>query len=309
MISRTQVRKAGKRITNGDVSPTNLRILEAYRETFDDALVGSSEHLNRLLVDSSIPFLLSGRPKRIKSIVRKLLHAKNMDVTNMADMIGVRILVANVGMQDRVTTLLHSYFGSVTKIRDYRSRDLGYRSVHLIVRSQEKLLEIQIRTLIQHVWAVESESFGDTVKSGGGDPKIRTYLDEELAPACKILEESNQLLNSDGPLWNQRNPTTRFLSNIRMLFHECTSKSTRPKSDKNYVVVFDTRLSLLTRVDVIDGQRQKAVDDYRRLATRLDEERFDIVLLNSRSSQSVSLTHPNFFPHVKFGRFDDIVLN
>ena len=308
MIPRNQVRKAGKQIAEGNVDATNLRIIEAYRESFDDALIGSSDELNSLLVRKSLRFLLSGRPKRIKSIVRKLIRAKNMDVTNMADMIGIRILVSDITMQDEIIKILCAHFGPSTKLRDYRNRENGYRSVHLITRIEGKQLEIQVRTLIQHIWAVESESFGDTVKGGGGDTSIRTYLDEELAVACKALEESNQLIEFEGSLWNQRNPTTRFLSNIRRLFNESTSSYTQPRQERNYVVVFDRRLSFLTRLDVITDNRKHAIDNYRRLVSRVDEDRFDIVLLNSRSSRSIALTHPNFFPRVKFGQFDDVVL-
>jgi ppGpp synthetase/RelA/SpoT-type nucleotidyltranferase len=56
----------------------------------------------------------------------------------------------------------------------------GYRAVHLVVRYEKKLVEIQVRTHLQHLWAELSEKLSDQVglalKYGGGDATLQTAL-------------------------------------------------------------------------------------------------------------------------------------
>ena len=56
----------------------------------------------------------------------------------------------------------------------------GYRAVHAVVKIAGKLVEIQVRTELQHLWAEQSEKFSDVVdphiKYGGGNPNIQRLL-------------------------------------------------------------------------------------------------------------------------------------
>jgi ppGpp synthetase/RelA/SpoT-type nucleotidyltranferase len=89
----------------------------------------------------------------------------------------------------------------------------GYRAVHLIVKVDGALVEIQIRSSLQHLWAELSEKFSDVVdpsiKYGGGPPNIRDLLalasgmiagteemDVRLADLETSLAEAKQMLVS-----------------------------------------------------------------------------------------------------------------
>ena len=309
MISKGQVRRASKRVADGDLSTANLRAIEEYRRAHDYLLVRISDEVNRVLGDCAIPFLAAGRPKRTSAIIRKLVRERNagghMNAADMADLVGLRILVRDLCEQDGVAGVLDDYFSGSARLRDYRVRDSGYRAIHLTVRSDSKSIEIQVRTLAQHLWAVESESFNQTVKEGGGAEDVREYLDVELSPMCKAVDEGLNLHSRrSGVLFSQRSPFVRFLPNLRRLFEQATEGFTRPRNDTTYIVVFDSRLSILTRIEPFVDERDRAMNEYYRLGTMLDQERFALVVLNSRTAQAVSVTHPNFFPRVKFGRFD-----
>ena len=56
----------------------------------------------------------------------------------------------------------------------------GYRAVHIVVKISGKLVEIQIRTLLQHLWAEVSERLSDVldpeIKYGGGVELVRSVL-------------------------------------------------------------------------------------------------------------------------------------
>lgn len=306
MISKNQARKAGQCVANGDLAPHNVRVLEEYRSSFDSFLVRTTEAVNRSLSQGADRFLVTGRPKRTSSIIRKLIKmGPQTNVSNMADLVGVRILVYDMCAQNRVATVLNRELGGRLKEIDYRTRERGYRSVHLIYRDEGKSIEVQVRSLAQHLWAVESESFGQTVKDGGGSSEVRRYLDDELGRACKAADEGVRVDVQGGDLYRNRSPIGRFLPNMQSLFSKATQGFSRPRPDTTYIVVFDSMLYHLTRIDPFRDERDRAIGEYNRLCGRLNQERYDVVVLNSRTPQAISVTHPNFFPNVRFGRFDE----
>ena len=68
-----------------------------------------------------------------------------------------------------------------TTIMDRRQQPShGYRAVHVIVHYGGKMVEIQIRTVLQHFWAERSEKFSDVldpaIKYGGGGENVRRIL-------------------------------------------------------------------------------------------------------------------------------------
>jgi ppGpp synthetase/RelA/SpoT-type nucleotidyltranferase len=68
----------------------------------------------------------------------------------------------------------------------------GYRAVHVIVTSESRLVEIQIRTEVQHLWAQMSEKQSDTdplLKYGGGNAEARALLME----ASSVLAELERM--------------------------------------------------------------------------------------------------------------------
>lgn len=306
MISKNQVRKAGKRIASGDYSSEDIRIVEEYRATFDSLLIASSDDVNKVLSQLGVSFLVSGRPKRTNSIRRKLLRerAHGMNLANMADLVGLRVIVSDVFAQNMTIEALVSQLGSRVSVRDYRNRETGYRAVHLIRHVDSKALEIQIRTLPQHIWAVESESFNETVKEGGGPPDVRRYLDSQLTAVCKAIDEDRSVDIQFETLFRERAPISRFLENMRVLFRLATEGFARPRTDTTYIVVFDSVLRVLTRVSPFKNGREEAIREYNRLCGNVDQERFGVVVLNSRTREAISVTHPNFFPRVQFGVFE-----
>lgn len=72
--------------------------------------------------------------------------------------------------------------GAQVRIKDYISepKDDGYRAVHVIVKYDDRRIEVQLRTRIQHEWAFTVEGvtsrFGLDVKAGGGPPEVREWF-------------------------------------------------------------------------------------------------------------------------------------
>ncbi len=88
---------------------------------------------------------------------------------------------------------------------DRRSRpSYGYRAVHVIVSVEDKLVEIQIRTALQHQWAELSEKFSDVIdpaiKYGAGDDTARSLLVQlaELVEAVEVVETFEDVMKQTG---------------------------------------------------------------------------------------------------------------
>ena len=120
--------------------------------------------------------LIAQRLKRTPSIINKLKRFDSMQLARMQDIGGLR---AVVDTPEKVRELRNSYDKSLGRNSfkhefvgedDYISypKDSGYRSLHLVYRYRNDkvtdynglLLELQIRTQLQHTWATAVETMG-----------------------------------------------------------------------------------------------------------------------------------------------------
>lgn len=198
-LTKSQVNRLGDRLRKGEPLATDLEMLDAYRRSFDSAYQLVNQTLRNLGRGPS------GRIKTTVSIVEKLKR-ESIRLSRLQDIAGCRVIAWDVADQDRVVDLVRGSFQEVTVI-DRRQKDShGYRAVHLVVDVTDRLVEIQIRTDLQHLWAMWSEALADvldqSIKYGGGPVEIQKSLTFEsekiallesqeyaLAPSLKAFEE------------------------------------------------------------------------------------------------------------------------
>lgn len=174
-MTKTQIDRLGDRLRKGNVAEADLRLLDLYRRSFTEAyeaVVGS--------IRQRLGLAPTGRPAKSTTSISEKLRRESIRLTQMQDIAGCRLIVSDIANQERVVEALSHLFDDVT-IVDRRERpSYGYRAVHLIVTSYGKVIEIQVRTLLQHLWAELSEKFSDrvdpTIKYGGGEESIRERL-------------------------------------------------------------------------------------------------------------------------------------
>ncbi|MBM4259267.1 MAG: hypothetical protein FJ147_25625 [Deltaproteobacteria bacterium] len=98
----------------------------------------------------------------------------------MQDIAGCRLIVPDIANQEVVVQSLQKAFERTTIVDRRQKPSHGYRAVHVIVRCLDKMVEIQVRTLLQHLWAELSERSSDVLdpglKYGGGDDRIQRVL-------------------------------------------------------------------------------------------------------------------------------------
>lgn len=158
-LSGSQVDKLGRRLRNAETpSVEDLQLLEQVRRAHDDARL---EVVERLLSEG-----LHGtsRLKTTSTIIEKLRREATMHLSLMQDIAGVRLVIDGSRLdQDRVVERIRGLFPDARTIDRRAKPSYGYRAVHVIIRTQGCLVEVQVRTREQDMWAQLVERFADTV--------------------------------------------------------------------------------------------------------------------------------------------------
>lgn len=183
--SRSRIDRAGDLFRADALSYVAIRQIQCYRQF----RILAVEKPLRTVFDSVAPYpvLVAARLKRLPSIKRKLTREETINLSQMADIIGIRVVTETVSHSNEVVKALKQAEGFHREY-DYvaRPRDTGYRGRHLILRVAHDFpsggnrasfdVEVQVRTFFQHTWALTSERFGEKVKAGAGAPEIHRYL-------------------------------------------------------------------------------------------------------------------------------------
>ncbi|HLL73488.1 MAG TPA: hypothetical protein VK363_18755 [Pyrinomonadaceae bacterium] len=174
-ISKTQIDRLGDRLKKGNITEADLRLLDLYRRSFTPAyeiVVGT--------IRKDLALEPTGRPAKSTTSISEKLRRQSIRLTQIQDIAGCRLTVADIAEQDSVVQSLTNLFEQ-TDIEDRRERPShGYRAVHVIVSCLDKMIEIQVRTSLQHLWAELSEKLSDIVdpaiKYGAGNRNVRSIL-------------------------------------------------------------------------------------------------------------------------------------
>jgi hypothetical protein len=108
------------------------------------------------------------------------LKRESIRLSQLQDIAGCRVVVPSAVRQEQVLSRLTNRFPG-SRIVDRRVQPShGYRAIHLIVAVDGMLVEVQLRTALQHAWAELSEKTADmldpAIKYGGGPEAFRNAL-------------------------------------------------------------------------------------------------------------------------------------
>ncbi|MGC9386926.1 MAG: HD domain-containing protein, partial [Hydrogenovibrio sp.] len=144
------------------------------RETYINGII---HELKDMLKDSGIDHYISGRPKHIYSIWRKMSR-KNLPIEALYDLRAVRVYVDSVRECYEVLGMIHSRWPYIKdEFDDYIAspKENGYQSIHtVIIGAENKTVEIQIRTHEMHRHAEFGVAAHWRYKEGGKpiDPSL-----------------------------------------------------------------------------------------------------------------------------------------
>lgn len=173
-VSKTQIDRLGDRLKGGPHTESDLRLLDDYRRSFGEAY----EAVVRTIRQRG-EFPTGRLAKSTASIVEKL-RRESIRLSQMQDIAGCRVVVANVVEQEQFVASLKTDFPEAAVIDRRDNPSYGYRAIHIIAEIAGKPIEIQVRSSLQHLWAEVSEKSSDvldpTIKHGGGPDWWRTSL-------------------------------------------------------------------------------------------------------------------------------------
>ena len=150
-----------------------MELVTDWRKSHLPVLRELNEELTALLSKHGISFEFSSqRIKRMQSIVEKIRNNKegNMGLGGLHDIGGIRFVFPDTITLEKVETVILSYVPqhfTLKKIYDYISspKVSGYRSIHYVYKYHSEnqeldglQIELQIRTTIQHSWAMAVET-------------------------------------------------------------------------------------------------------------------------------------------------------
>ncbi len=184
-VSKTQIDRLGDRMRRGKIVEADLRLLDQYRRSYTEAYEDVVA-----VVRGVVGLEPTGRPAKSTTSIADKLRREHIRLSQIQDIAGCRLIVENIEDQNRVVESLGKLFERVNIIDRRERPSHGYRAVHLVVTRDGKVVEIQVRTKLQHLWAELSEKLSDlddpAVKYGGGHQLVQGILTKASAMVAQV---------------------------------------------------------------------------------------------------------------------------
>lgn len=238
-VSKGAVNRAGGAIRAGTLTDKHTAVLEAWRIGHRRVINTFQALLRTRARDENVE--VAQRLKRQRTIVDKLSRLPRMDLAQLNDVAGCRLIFPTIKELRKFRREVHrARFNHVLKNAkskyDYISspKEDGYRGIHDVYefRAQHKdaeiynglKIEIQYRTRVQHAWATAVEVVpqlysGTEPKFGRGDKRVIRFfcLASELLARAHEHQKSCLPELSDSDLVAQFDELEREIGVVRAL--------------------------------------------------------------------------------------------
>ncbi len=328
ILSKSRIDRAGQLLSKGE--PQKLEEIELYDDSeslFDEfrqkhlqPLTSTTVELQNWLKEAGTPYIIVQRLKRKPQILRKLRRFP-VRLTQLQDIGGLRIIVNQNSDVDRLVDYIQKILKqqsavSIKKIVNYREKgrdDSGYRATHVILEREGVVLELQIRSRIQHYWAelIERTSviYGHHLKELEGDRVVISYF-KELSNLFYEIESGRR------PSADQKYELERLRSDAEQLISNADSKNVFSNFENegivktlidqekrlgggefnNWIFVFNWNLGSFISWDIIGLDPKTAITSYVEFERRYPSEHgFEVVLVGSSSVANIRETHSHYF--------------
>jgi len=203
----SRINRLGRSL-RASVSAELVQQLDEYRRSFSPAYFDVAAIVRQLIAANEDWFMrteVSGRiGKSTPAVVAKIKRLSTRLAT-MQDIAGLRVVTADIAIQDAVVRAIQGAFERVATFDRRAQPSHGYRAVHLMVMVRDRIVEVQVRTVLQHLWAQLSEKMADRLQAPGikyGEypaeyPLVEPIL-AQTGQSIARLEERQQRLITPG---------------------------------------------------------------------------------------------------------------
>ncbi len=288
-------------------------------QVFNNRLKRVSQKINKNALSAQ-------RLKRISSILKKLNreyydNKPTMKLTQMQDIAGCRVIMSNT---KQVRTLYDKYYRNgdlkhkKVNVKDYIASPKldGYRSIHLVYRYNsdkgkkeynDLLVEVQIRSKLQHLWATAVETVDfftkQAIKSNQGEENWEIFF-RLVSSAFARMENSpivSQTPQNEKELYLQIKEKEKELQVVQKMTQWTKSLKyfDNFKQKKNryfYLLELDTNIDKLTVSAFTKLEEEKALIAYSDAEKKIyNKIGYDVVLVSADNVQDLKKAYPNYF--------------
>ncbi len=329
--TKSEINKAGDTLisdTSSDKeSEKAIGILDNWRASHSYPMHIFQMRLNNISKQLDKNSLTVQRLKRVPSILFKLRRKydgrePSMKLSQMQDIGGCRAILSNVTLAKKVYN--DHYLKGDLKHRLVNKKDYinepkydGYRSLHLIYayksdKDKKKfnglLIEIQIRSKLQHLWATAVETVGfitrQSIKCSEGD-KNWTEFFRLVSSAFAQLEDCPVIKDTpkdEKELYTQIKEKEKELNIINLLKGwtnaiKYIEQKTKGKSKEHfYLLELDIPSEKIIISSYTEKEKEKAIEDYSRAEKKYQgRKEYDVVLVGADTTNNLRKAYPNYF--------------
>jgi GTP pyrophosphokinase len=197
------------RLLEPEVYHATARKLDQKRTEREAYIAARCEQVQQGLQALGLRAQVTGRPKHIYSIVKKM-RGKNLDFDAVHDIRALRVVVPERDDCYAALAWVHQQFQALpSEFDDYiaKPKANGYQSLHTVVRdAQGRSLEIQIRSQAMHAHAelgvAAHWAYKEAGAQGYGGVKAVSAYDHKLATLRQLLAWGNDLTQAGKGLFD-----------------------------------------------------------------------------------------------------------
>ena len=262
------------------------------------------------------------RLKRSKSIIIKLMRFKNMKLSRIQDIGGCRVVMSDVRLARELSQRYISNNNKRHKRIKSREQNYinnpksdGYRSIHLVYGYHSinkvgkifngRLIEIQIRSKLQHIWATALETVDlfayQTMKFGGGDSAWKYFF--KLVSSAFALKEHcppvPETPTDKKELYSEIKRMSKELKVIeKMIAWRSTVEHLSAKKNALFVLRLDMNSKQISYSPFKNNKEgwEKANEEYLREEKKYRENKTcDVVLVGADNINDLTYGYKNYF--------------
>lgn len=260
------------------------------------------------------------RLKRAKSIIKKLERFPTMQLSQIQDIAGCRVVMPDVSLARELST---EYIGRNKRHKRVKSGEKnyintpkldGYRSIHLVYRYysinevgkifNDKLVEIQIRSKLQHIWATALETvdlFTSQMMKFGGGKESWKYFFKLVSSAFAMMEKCPPVAGTPTDKKELYNEIKRMTEELKVFDKMSAWKTSlahlKDKKDSLFLLVLDMENKQIRVASYQNDKkgREKATQAYSSEESKYhNNKNFDIVLVGAEDMKDLKSAYPNY---------------